>query len=48
MTLFWRGLRMVDRVTTGVTTDIYLAEPGDRLAADFGPLGRARLDFDRE
>jgi 2-keto-4-pentenoate hydratase len=44
---FGRRLRHGDRVTTGVTTDIYLAEPGDRLAADFGPLGRVGLDFDR-
>jgi 2-keto-4-pentenoate hydratase len=43
---FGRRLRRGDRVTTGITTDIYLAEPGDRLAADFGPLGRASLEFD--
>jgi 2-keto-4-pentenoate hydratase len=42
---FGRRLRRGDRVTTGVTTDIYLAQPGDRLAADFGPLGRVALDF---
>jgi 2-keto-4-pentenoate hydratase len=42
---FGRRLRRGDRVTTGVTTDIYLAQPGDRLTADFGPLGRAHLDF---
>ena len=44
---FGRRLRRGDRVTTGVTTDIYLAEPGDRLAADFGPIGRVELQFDR-
>ncbi|HJZ91367.1 MAG TPA: hypothetical protein VKE40_10880 [Gemmataceae bacterium] len=44
---FGRRLRRGDRVTTGVTTDIYLARPGDRLAADFGPLGRVALEFDR-
>ena len=43
---FGRRLRRGDRVTTGVTTGIYLAQPGDRLVADFGPLGRAELDFD--
>ena len=42
---FGRRLQRGDRVTTGVTTDIYLAEPGDRLVADFGPMGRAELDF---
>jgi 2-keto-4-pentenoate hydratase len=30
-------------VTTGVTTDIYDAQPGDRLLADFGPVGSAEL-----
>jgi 2-keto-4-pentenoate hydratase len=44
---FGRRLRKGDRVTTGVTTDIYLAEPGDRLEADFGPMGGVRLDFER-
>jgi 2-keto-4-pentenoate hydratase len=44
---FGRRLRKGDRVTTGVTTDIYLAEPGDRLEADFGQLGRVTLDFTR-
>ena len=44
---FGRRLRRGDRVTTGVTTGIYLAQPGDRLAADFGPLGRVGLDFAR-
>jgi 2-keto-4-pentenoate hydratase len=43
---FGRRLRRGDRVTTGVTTDIYLASPGDRLTADFGPLGRAVLAFE--
>jgi len=45
---FGRRLRRGDRVTTGITTDIYLAEPGDRLAADFGPLGRASLEFEAD
>src|SRR5262245_10415474 len=44
---FGRKLRRGDRVTTGVATDIYLAEPGDRLAADFGALGRVEMSFDR-
>jgi 2-keto-4-pentenoate hydratase len=43
---FGRRLRRGDRVTTGITTGIYLAEPGDRLVADFGPLGRASLEFE--
>jgi 2-keto-4-pentenoate hydratase len=44
---FGRRLHQGDRVTTGLTTDVYLAEPGDRLEADFGPLGRVSLAFDR-
>jgi 2-keto-4-pentenoate hydratase len=44
---YGRRLRQGDRVTTGVTTDIYLAQPGDRLAADFGPLGSVTLEFGR-
>ena len=44
---FGRQLRRGDRITTGVTTDIYLAQPGDHLAADFGPLGRVSMAFDR-
>jgi 2-keto-4-pentenoate hydratase len=44
---FGRRLRRGDRVTTGVTTGISLAAPGDRLTADFGPLGRVGLDFER-
>lgn len=43
---FGRQLRRGDRVTTGVTTDIYLARPGDRLVGDFGALGRVQLDFE--
>jgi 2-keto-4-pentenoate hydratase len=42
---FGRRLRRGDRITTGVTTDIYLAQAGDRLAADFGPLGCVELAF---
>jgi 2-keto-4-pentenoate hydratase len=43
---FGRRLRGGDRITTGVTTGIYLAKPGDRLVADFGVLGRVELDFE--
>lgn len=40
---FGRRLSKGDRVTTGLTTDVYLAGPGDCLEADFGPLGRVEL-----
>lgn len=43
---FGRALRRGDRITTGVTTDIYLAQPGDRLTADFGKLGRVQMQFE--
>lgn len=36
-------LKAGDLVSTGVCTDIYLAEPGDALIADFGKLGTVEL-----
>lgn len=44
---YGRRLQAGDRVTTGLTTAVYLAEPGDELEADFGPLGRAKLTLTR-
>jgi len=43
-----RGLALSagDCITTGVTTDIYLAGPGDRVTADFGPVGVAELSIE--
>jgi 2-keto-4-pentenoate hydratase len=43
---FGRLLRRGDKITTGVTTGIYLAVPGDHLAADFGELGRVEMAFE--
>ena len=43
---FGRRLQCGDRITTGVATDISLAQPGDHLVADFGVLGRVMLDFE--
>lgn len=40
------GLKAGECVTTGVTTDIYLAGPGDRVEADFGPVGRVLLTIE--
>ena len=37
------GLLAGQYVTTGVTTDIYNAQPGDHLRADFGPVGTVEL-----
>jgi len=44
-----RGLALQpgEYVTTGVTTDIYMAQAGDRIAADFGPVGQVELAFDQ-
>jgi 2-keto-4-pentenoate hydratase len=33
-------------ITTGVTTDIYLAQPGDRVQADFGQIGTVEVTFE--
>jgi 2-keto-4-pentenoate hydratase len=32
-------------VTTGVTTEVYMAERGDRALADFGEIGQAEVEF---
>lgn len=40
------GLRAGDCITTGVTTDIYLAGPGDSVTADFGPVGAVELTIE--
>ncbi|HEY7335081.1 MAG TPA: fumarylacetoacetate hydrolase family protein [Bryobacteraceae bacterium] len=39
------ALRTGQYVTTGVTTDIYLGQPGDRIGADFGPVGTVELEL---
>ena len=38
-------LKAGDLVSTGVCTDVYLAEPGDQIVADFGALGTAEVSF---
>jgi len=40
------GLKAGQYITTGVTTDIYLAERGDRVEADFGPVGRVEVQWE--
>lgn len=39
------GLKAGQWVTTGVTTVVYMAEAGDKITADFGPVGSVELDF---
>ena len=33
------GLKAGQYVTTGVTTEVYMAQRGDRITADFGAVG---------
>ena len=40
-----KALKEGDLVSTGVCTDVYLAEPGDHIVADFGALGTAEISF---
>ena len=40
-----RGLRAGEYVTTGVTMEVYMGEPGDSIQADFGALGKINLEF---
>jgi 2-keto-4-pentenoate hydratase len=40
-----KALKSGDLVSTGVCTDVYLAEPGDHIIADFGTLGTAEVFF---
>jgi 2-keto-4-pentenoate hydratase len=39
------GLQAGQYVTTGVTTEVYMGERGDRITADFGPVGSVDLNF---
>jgi len=39
------GLKAGQYATTGVTTEVYMAERGDRITADFGPVGSVDLTF---
>lgn len=42
---FGRQLRAGDLITTGVTTDVFEAEAGDLIAADFAGLGQVEVSF---
>ncbi len=41
------ALKAGEYVTTGVTTDIYDAQPGDHLIADFGRVGAVELTMEK-
>jgi 2-keto-4-pentenoate hydratase len=41
-----RVLRGGEKVSTGTTAEVYFAGHGDRVTADFGPLGKAEVHFE--
>ena len=41
-----RTLRRGEKVSTGTTAEVYFASAGDRVTADFGPLGRVEVRFE--
>ena len=43
---FGKQLRAGDYVTTGVTTDVFEAEAGDELRAEFAGIGAVELRFE--
>jgi len=40
-----KGLKAGDFITTGITTEVYLAQRGDQIVADFGAIGSVELSF---
>jgi 2-keto-4-pentenoate hydratase len=40
-----KGLKAGDMITTGITTEVYLANRGDQIVADFGSIGSVELSF---
>ena len=40
------GLQAGQYVTTGVTTEVYMGERGDRITAEFGPVGTVNVVFE--
>jgi len=40
------GLQAGDYISTGVTTDVYMAARGDHIRADFGALGSVEVTFE--
>ena len=43
---FGRGLRRGDKITTGTAIDVYPANAGDRIVADFGAMGKVGMEFE--
>jgi 2-keto-4-pentenoate hydratase len=42
---YGKQLKRGDFITTGVVCDVYPAQEGDRMTADFGEMGRVDLWF---
>jgi 2-keto-4-pentenoate hydratase len=40
-----RGLRRGEKISTGTTAEVYFANAGERVVADFGVLGEAEVGF---
>ena len=40
-----RGLKAGDLISTGTCAEIYHAEAGERIRAEFGPVGSIELTF---
>ncbi|NJM41083.1 MAG: hypothetical protein HC853_10045 [Anaerolineae bacterium] len=43
---YGKQLKRGDFVTTGVVCDVYPAQQGDTMTADFGVMGRGELAFE--
>jgi 2-keto-4-pentenoate hydratase len=41
-----RQLRRGEKISTGTAAEVYFAQAGDRVIADFGPLGQAEVAFE--
>ncbi len=40
-----KGLKAGNFISTGITCEVYLAQQGDQILADFGPIGSVELSF---
>lgn len=40
-----KQLKAGEYISTGITTNVYFASPGDKITADFGKIGRVELSF---
>ncbi len=40
-----KGLQAGDLISTGIVCDVYMGRPGDKITADFGPIGSVEFSF---